>query len=174
MADRFRILVLNASNDTCDMLETFFRAHGWETAAAATAPLRAGTASVEDLIAAHRPDAIVLDVAIPYEENWELAQRLRHHPAVSCPIILTTTNEAVLRRLVGVQEPLYEIVGKPYDLDQLHSAVLRELQHEGERPAPPGVERRQGDRRHGDRRTSLSQEPDAAEDRPARRLRLVR
>src|SRR5215208_5458099 len=39
-----RILILNSSPDTCDVLEEYFRQNGWETAALALRRVRDGTA----------------------------------------------------------------------------------------------------------------------------------
>src|SRR4051812_6857274 len=123
MADTRRLVILNASQDTCEMLEEYFRSRGWEPVSVATRDLRDGATTPAELIAACKPDVMLVDVAIPYEENWALVQRLRADSAVTCPTVVTTTNEAAVRRLVAPREPIYEIVGKPYDLDRLHDAL---------------------------------------------------
>jgi hypothetical protein len=42
------------------------------------------------------------------------------------PIVLTTTNKRALHDIIGATEAL-EIIGKPYDLDELAMAVKRVL-----------------------------------------------
>ena len=43
-------------------------------------------------------------------------------PAQECRFILTTTNKPALDKLVGESEAL-EIIGKPYDLERVITAV---------------------------------------------------
>jgi DNA-binding response OmpR family regulator len=147
-----RLLIINSSPDTCEMLEEFFQREGWETAVMPLRPLREQVLTGHDLMTSHHPDAILGDVAIPYEANWVTLQRLRQDPAVTVPVVITTTNEAVVRRLVGPEERLQEVVGQPYDLDQLQDAILTAMAR-ADSPRPlPKVERRHGDRRVRDRR----------------------
>jgi DNA-binding response OmpR family regulator len=147
-----RLLIINSSPDTCDMLEAFFQREGWTTIVAPARELREHRVSGRDLMAEHRPDVILMDVAIPYDSNWRASQELRADPAVVVPIVVTTTNEAALRSLVGPDERIQEIVGKPYDLYQLHEAVLAAISGIDAPRALPKVERRLGDRRLRDRR----------------------
>jgi DNA-binding response OmpR family regulator len=161
-----RILILNASPDTCEMLEEYFRDRGWDPACAPTRALREGSVAGAELVRQYQPAVIVFDVAIPYEANWAVAQRLRDDPDVTCPIVVTTTNEMAVRRLIGVEARVHEVVGKPYDLDQLYAAVSRELTGEPAATLLPHIERRRGERRQADRRTSRREERDSAEDRP--------
>jgi DNA-binding response OmpR family regulator len=171
MADTRRLVILNASRDTCEMLEEYFRSRGWEPVSVATRDLRDGATTPAELIAAWKPDVMLVDVAIPYEENWALVHRLRADSAVTCPTVVTTTNEAAVRRLVAPREPIYEIVGKPYDLDRLHDALLRELSGTPAGDTRPTLERRIGDRRGSERRSASNRTPeDSAEDR-SRRVR---
>jgi DNA-binding response OmpR family regulator len=148
-----RVLVINSAPDTYEMLEAYFQRHGWHTDVALLKDLRDGTVSGASLMSTYRPDAILLDVAIPYEPNWAILQRLRDDPAVTCPVVVTTTNEAAIRRLLGVQERILEVIGKPYDLDLLHDAVLSAVTGSEMPQSVPKTERRVGDRRVQQRST---------------------
>ena len=70
---------------------------------------------------------VVFDVSLPYEENWE---RFREFQSLAgerhIPVVLTTTNRDALNQFIGPAEAL-EIIGKPYDLDQVLVAVRRVL-----------------------------------------------
>jgi DNA-binding response OmpR family regulator len=127
-ADPPMIAVFNASEDTVDLLMEFFRQRGFQTVGRtwkATDPLNAEVALA--FLAQHKPRVVVFDVSLPYESNWA---RFCEFRAVSeqshVPLVLTTTNTHALSDCVGSTAAL-EIVGKPYDLDQLLIAVERAL-----------------------------------------------
>ncbi len=162
-----RILIINSSPDTTDMLEEFFLIQGWTTAACPLKPLREGTLTGGGLMATYRPDAIVLDVAIPYEANWSVVQQLREDADVTCPIVVTTTNEAAIRRLIAVDERILEVVGKPYDLGQLHESVLAAVTGSDAPYGVPKNDRRAADRRVKERRAqSHSSDDEPSDDTP--------
>jgi DNA-binding response OmpR family regulator len=72
---------------------------------------------------------IVYDIAIPYEENYALFNRLRsRESAKGIPFVLTTTNKKALEKLVG-KTPAFEIIGKPFDLDEMIKAVRLASRH---------------------------------------------
>jgi CheY-like chemotaxis protein len=117
------IAVFNTSEDTLDMLRHLFESHGFVVVAAFTYDIRDGHTDLEALMRQHRPVAIVYDIALPYEENWRLFENIRSSPACEgVPFVLTTTNEAQVRKVAGNQ-PVLELVGKPYDLDLLVKKV---------------------------------------------------
>ena len=117
------VAVFNTSEDTIDMLRHLFEHHGFVVVTAFTHDIRDGKTELEALMRQHRPDVVVYDIALPYEENWRLFQNIRTSPCCSdIPFVLTTTNEAQVRKVAG-GEPVLEIVGKPYDLDQLVAKV---------------------------------------------------
>jgi hypothetical protein len=73
---------------------------------------------------------IVYDIAIPYEENWRLFLHIRDSPACAgVRFVVTTTNVHQVRKVAGRDQLLHEIVGKPYDLDEVTQAV-KEAIHE--------------------------------------------
>jgi CheY-like chemotaxis protein len=78
---------------------------------------------LEAFMRQHQPRVIVYDIAIPYEQNWRLYQHMRSAPACQgVSFVLTTTNIRHVRQLAGTEE-IHEIVGKPYDLDEILGAV---------------------------------------------------
>jgi DNA-binding NarL/FixJ family response regulator len=122
------VAVFNASEDTVDFVTVFFQLQGFR-AVGRTWPAREALDSVVVLgfMAQHRPHVIVFDVSFPYESNWQRFLEFRelgHECRV--PVVLTTTNKDALTECIGSTEAL-EIVGKPYDLDELLTAVRRAL-----------------------------------------------
>jgi DNA-binding response OmpR family regulator len=125
------VAVFNTSEDTTDMLRHLFEHHGFVVVSAFTHDIRDGHVDLEAMVRQHRPAVIVYDIAIPYEENWRLFKNIRTSPACDgLPFVLTTTNEAHVRKIAG-DEPVLELVGKPYDLDQLVAKVKAAV------PSPP-------------------------------------
>jgi DNA-binding response OmpR family regulator len=117
------VAVFNSSEDTTDMLRELFEHDGFVVVTAFTHALRDGETDLEGLMRQYAPQVIVYDIALPYEENWRLYQKIRSSPACrDVPFVLTSTNVAQVEK-VSSGEPLIEIVGKPYDLDELLQRV---------------------------------------------------
>jgi DNA-binding response OmpR family regulator len=117
------IAVFNSSSDTVDLLRTALEAHGFHTVPGHIADLKKGELDFVAFLEDHRPAVIVYDISPPYDTNWNFLKLVRSsQPAQACRFILTTTNKPVLDRLVGENEAI-EIIGKPYDLDQVVAAV---------------------------------------------------
>jgi DNA-binding response OmpR family regulator len=122
------VAVFNASEDTVDLLTVFFEQKGFKTVGRtwkARDPLNADVAV--QFMSEHQPNVVVFDVSLPYEPNWERFREFKEVGEQSrVPVVLTTTNKHALTQCVGASEAL-EIIGKPYDLDELLAAVRRAL-----------------------------------------------
>ena len=117
------VAVFNTSEDTTDLLRIAFENAGFVVVTAFTRNLRDGKLDLEAFMRQHQPRVIVYDIAVPYEQNWRLYEHLRSAPACQgVSFVLTTTNVRHVRQLAGSEE-LHEIVGKPYDLDEIIGAV---------------------------------------------------
>lgn len=119
------VAVFNTSEDTTDLLRIVLENAGFVVVTAFTNLLRDGKVDLEAFMRQHQPRVIVYDIAIPYEQNWRLYEHMRTAPACSgVSFVLTTTNIKHVRQLADDVE-LHEIVGKPYDLNQIVDAVRR-------------------------------------------------
>jgi DNA-binding response OmpR family regulator len=122
--------------------------------------VRAGRVDVAALHARHRFDAVVFDIALPYQANWQLFKQLRATDLAGVPTVLTTTNERALDALIDEEHPeVVEIWGKPYDTERLRARVHAVLDLANRRTSSED-RRRMGtgsplDRRDGERRRTV-------------------
>ena len=122
------VAVFNASEDTVDFLGVFFEQHEFRAVGRtwpAVEPLDPD--AVRGFMAQHHPQVIVFDVSFPYELNWlRFCEFQRLGDECRIPVVLTTTNQRALTEWSGATG-VVEILGKPYDLEQLLAAVRRAL-----------------------------------------------
>ena len=89
---------------------------------------RTVAATVERLLREHQPDVVIFDISPPYLENWQFFKTLRDGGAMAGRgLVLTTTNKERLDETVGADSGAFEIVGKPYDLEQIKAAIQAAL-----------------------------------------------
>ena len=122
------IAVVDSAYDSAELLKSWFEFCGARVSVATQlTQFRIGQADIRDWLALAQPDVVVFDIGPPYEANWTFLEQLRDGPLRRIPLVVTTTNEAVLRRLTepGADIPIQQLVGKPYDLDELAECVAR-------------------------------------------------
>jgi CheY-like chemotaxis protein len=118
------VVVLNSSQDTIDLLKVVLEEKGFAVASAHVASIKSGEIDVLDFVDKHSPDVIVYDVALPYEENWKFLRLLQSSaPLRDIRWVITTTHKKHLEELVKDCGEVYEVVGKPYDLEQIVGAI---------------------------------------------------
>jgi CheY-like chemotaxis protein len=120
------VAIINTTVETIALLRDILEDEGFAIVADYVVNFKHGEQDISTFFKEHQPGAVIYDVAIPYEENWQFAMD-RVIPASglsSSQFIFTTTNKAVLERLVGPTTTI-EMVGKPFDLEEILGAVRR-------------------------------------------------
>jgi CheY-like chemotaxis protein len=119
------VAIFNASDDTVEMLKVLLSERGCRAIAGRVDDVKSGELDFIAYLETHRPDAIIWDIAPPYDRNWNFFKLLRLvGPLENCSIVLTTTHKHHLDSLAGEQTGAIEIVGKPYDLGVIVDTVL--------------------------------------------------
>lgn len=116
--------IFNSSDEVVDLIKDVLEKAGFVVVYGHIAKIRRGALDLEAFVRQHRPKVIVYDLVPPYEVTWAFLEHLRHSDAMKdVQFVLTSLNPRRLREVVPLNEHVYEIVGKPFDLDQIVRAV---------------------------------------------------
>jgi DNA-binding NtrC family response regulator len=121
--ERDVVLIVNTSPDAVDLLKDVLERAGFLVVSTFTWAVQKGTVDLKALMDAHRPKVVVFDIAPPYDRNWAFLLHLRKHVLTDVQFVLTSMNVTHVEGLVGRDERIYEVVGKPHDLDVIVRAT---------------------------------------------------
>lgn len=116
--------IVNTSPDVVDMLRRAIEPTGIVVVSALTFQIRDGAIDFDHFMRQHDPRVVVYDIAPPYDANWRLFEHIRRLDAMKGrAVVLTSTNVAHVEALSKTDQHIYEVVGRPVDLDQIVRAV---------------------------------------------------
>jgi CheY-like chemotaxis protein len=125
-----RIAIVNTSEEVAGLLVQVMQGEGFETVVAYVPDLKRRTPDPHAFLTEHEPAVVLWDIAIPYVENWTFFEQVaRSAAAQGRRFVLTTTNKRALEELVG-PTPAHELIGRPFDLQDIITAVHRALTDE--------------------------------------------
>jgi hypothetical protein len=116
------VAVVNTNPDLVELLKVRIEAAGFVVLVLHIAEIRAGL-DLAAVLKQHDPQVIVYDLVPPYERTWRFFDHLRESAFTNRRFVLTTPNAQALRRLVGRDELVYEILDGGSDIDAIVQAV---------------------------------------------------
>jgi DNA-binding response OmpR family regulator len=122
------IAVVNSNEDTVEMLRCALQIGGFKSVVTAHIhDFKTGSADFTSFLETTDPSVLVYDVTIPYDRNWTFLRLLLDSEHMrGRKVVVTTTNKKRLEEMVGPTDA-FEIVGKPYDIDEVVRAVKAAL-----------------------------------------------
>ena len=132
MGDKTKLLIIEDDADLVKALELYFSRAGYEVVTAAN-----GLEGLQVLYK-ERPDIVILDIAMPKLDGWEVCRRIRELSQV--PIVILTARVQEDERVKGLKLGADDYVVKPFSLKELEArleAVLRRAR--AARPMKEGV-----------------------------------
>ncbi len=129
------IAVINNSEEVVEMLKLVLEQAGYQHVAESVVNFRRGDQPVDAFLTRHNPHVLIWDIAFPYQENWDFFCGVRDSGALGqCGIVLTTTNKYALELFIG-PHAVRELIGKPYDIEDILQAVRQALSQAGSPPS---------------------------------------
>jgi DNA-binding response OmpR family regulator len=131
------VAVINTSEEVAELLSLVLQHDGLQTVVAYALDFKRGRQDLDTFLRNYDPPVVVYDIAIPYADNWAFFERVRaSEEGRKRRFVLTTTNKRALDELVG-ETAAIEIIGKPFDIEEVIAAVRRALREAGIAPADP-------------------------------------
>jgi DNA-binding NtrC family response regulator len=126
MMPHTHVAIVNADPDLMAALATAVESLGFETTALSVLEAKNDRGSLRELLRDYDPRVVIFDITPPYDTNWNFLQEVRSWPeSAGRRFVVTTTNVRRLHQIVAGAGEVLELVGKPFDLEQLASAVRR-------------------------------------------------
>jgi DNA-binding response OmpR family regulator len=154
MASAPRVVVIDDERHLRELLELGLAEDGFEVRSAADG--RAGM----QLVREWRPDAIVLDVMLPFVDGLELLPMLRR--VTEAPILMLSAKADTDDRITGLRRGADDYISKPFDMSELVARLYSALRRPRlEQPsivsyADLSIDLDRRDVKRGDRRIELS------------------
>ncbi len=120
-----RVLLIDDDQSNLDFMRQLLRLEGHELVWAADG--EKGLA----LIRQNRPDLIICDVIMPHLGGYAVLETVRADPGLAqLPVLLFSAAMNEEARSMGLRRGATEVLAKPFDLEQLRSAIRRCLAQE--------------------------------------------
>ena len=117
------VAVINTNPDIVELLRARIEAAGFVVVIIHIGEIIREGLDVAAVLAQHDPKVIVYDVVAPYERNWRFLEHMRETAFEGRRFVLTSPNADALRRVIGRNETVYEIVDDSADIDAIVEAV---------------------------------------------------
>jgi DNA-binding NarL/FixJ family response regulator len=118
------VAVFNSNRDVVEMLRLALEQAGLVVVSGHIDGARRGEQRLTDFVQEHDPQVILYDLVPPYDRSWRFLEHFRDAPAMKRRrFVITSTNAARTREIIRTAEHVHEIVGKPYDIDEIVRAV---------------------------------------------------
>jgi len=128
VSDKVIVALFNSNSEVLELLREALQASGYAAVIAHVSEVKSGRLDMIKFVEEHQPEVIVYDIAPPYDTNWTFLRLMMSSEVMrGRAFVVTTTNKRVLEGIIGPNDTL-ELVGKPFDLEQITGAVTRALE----------------------------------------------
>jgi CheY-like chemotaxis protein len=127
--------VFNSSDDMVELLRMMLENHGFVVVTGHIDALRRSEIDLEAFVRQYQPSVVIYDLIPPYDRHWAFLDHLRAvSPLKDIPFVITSTNSKMARELAGRSERVIEILGRPFEMEELLTAAKRAVEDPPEKP----------------------------------------
>ncbi|QKG83910.1 response regulator transcription factor [Kroppenstedtia pulmonis] len=116
----YRVFIVEDDEAISEVIADFLRRFGYQTKKAED------FRNVEEIFLEWKPDAVILDVNLPFQDGFHLCRQLRRHSSV--PILFLSARSGDMEQIMGMESGGDDYITKPFQLEVLHAklkAILR-------------------------------------------------
>jgi DNA-binding response OmpR family regulator len=117
------VQLFHSNGDALALLGKLLESAGFDVVSTLIPEVRRGHCDVNAKMVQHDPAVVIYDIGPPYEENWARFERLRTTSMRDQRFVITSVNPQQVKQLAGRDERIYEVVDRPFDLDNIVQAV---------------------------------------------------
>jgi two-component system, OmpR family, response regulator len=128
MAEQRRLIIVDDEPAIGQMVLQYLGRHGYDVRVAT------GGRELDTFLASEPADLLILDVNMPGEDGFAIARRMQ---ASAIPILMLTSADEVVDRVVGLEIGADDYMVKPFDLRELRArvaAILRRARRDAVAP----------------------------------------
>lgn len=125
-----KLLIVEDDPSILKMLSTFFTTQGMEVTVSEDGK------GVIDQVKEFKPDVIILDVVLPYQDGFSIVETLRAQ-AVETPIIMLTEKNRVDDKVLGLELGADDYMTKPFSPKELHARVKAQMRRVARKQVTP-------------------------------------
>lgn len=126
-ADAIKIVCIEDDREMIELVKLILSRQGYDVFGAA------GGKEGLEVIAAVKPDLVLLDLMMPDMDGWEVFQRMRANEGMKdIPVIVVTAKAQSIDKVLGLHiAKVDDYLTKPFGPSELLTSVLRVLQEVG-------------------------------------------
>ena len=122
------VAVFNSSDDLVELLRILLENSGFVVVTGHIDDLRKGKLDLQSFVDQHKPGAVLYDLIPPYDRQWAFVDHLRQtSPLKDVPFVITSTNAKMAKELAGRSEHVVEVLGRPFEFDQVVAAIRKAI-----------------------------------------------
>jgi DNA-binding response OmpR family regulator len=128
--DKPKILIVDDETDVVEMVERTLQTEGFDVVCAYDG------ISALDIVAAEKPDLVLLDIMMPMMSGYEVCEQIKANPETQeLPVICVSSSHADDARVKSIQAGASALIVKPFLPKDLVAQIRRYLKPAGETPA---------------------------------------
>lgn len=128
--EKCQLLVVDDDPEICELITMYLGEQGFDVTSVGDG------AGMDEWLAGHTPDLVLLDLMLPGEDGLSIARRLRNEHEI--PIIMISARGEDVDRIVGLEVGADDYLPKPFNPRELLARIRAVLRRNEQQPEDDG------------------------------------